>query len=145
MKSNTTKPLLLFTQQLLDAYWPQVEPLLATAPVAEEFPPSAIYNAVLSGQMLMFVFTKETFDGPEVELVLVMASTPSETFPVLTLVTVAGKNLRTAIKAHWENFKGWCAMNGARAIDAYVPERMEHLMEKELGLKKETSHVRLRL
>lgn len=142
--SSSTKPLMLSTQQLLTAYWPQVGPLLASAPLAQEFPPESVYKAALSGQVFVFVFVKEATEGPEVELVLVLAPSPSEEFPVLTLLTVAGKNLKTAINAHWENFKGWCAMNGARAIDAYVPERLVNIAEK-LGLKKESTHVRLRL
>lgn len=139
-----TKPIMLSTQELLTAYWPQVEPLLAVSPVAEEFPPNAIKQAVLAGQMFIFVFTQDNLSIPTVELVMVLAPTPSETLPVMTIVTVAGKNIRKHIGAFWEYFKGWCVMNGARAIDAYVPERMEWFVEK-LGLKKETVHVRLRL
>lgn len=135
-----SKPLQLSTQELLAAYWPQVEPLLAQAPIAEEFPPEAIYDAVLAGQMFIFAFLNDA----AVELVLVLAVTPSETLPVVNIVTVSGKNLRKHIRDYWGFFQGWCAMIGARAIDAYVPDRMEGFVEK-LGLKKETVHVRLRL
>lgn len=138
--NQKAKPLQLSTQELLAAYWPQVEPLLAQAPIAEEFPPEAIYDAVLAGQMVIFTFLN---DGA-VELVLVLAVTPSETLPVVNIVTVSGKNLRKHIRDYWDFFQGWCAMIGARAIDAYVPDRMEGFVEK-LGLKKETVHVRLRL
>lgn len=145
MLAQEAKPLLLSTQEQLLAYWPQVEPLLASAPITEEYPPDVIMRAALAGQMFLFVVVKETVDGPVVELVVVLSPTPSETLPVMTIVTVAGKNLRTWAHKYWDFFKGWCFMNGARAIDAYVPERMEGFMEKELGLKKETVHVRLRL
>ena len=136
-----TRPLILSTQELLNAYWPQVEPLLASAPVAKEVSTDAIFKAALAGQMLIFVFITENSD---VELALVVASVPSDVLPVVNIITVAGKNLRKHTGKFWEFFKGWCYMNGARAIDAYVPERMEGFME-ELGLKKETVHVRLRL
>lgn len=135
-----TKPLLLSTQQQIMTYWPQIEPLLASAPVAEEYTPDNIRQAMLSSQMFMFVILKES----EVEFVMLISATPSEQFPTMNIITVAGKNLRTQIKEYWEYFKGWCVMNGARAIDAYVPERMEKILEP-LGLKRETVHVRLRL
>lgn len=135
-----TKPLLLSTQQQIMTYWPQIEPLLASAPVMEEFTTDSIYQALLSSQMFMFVILKES----DVELLVLFAATPSEIFPIVNIITVAGKNLRTNIEEYWEYFKGWCIMNGARAIDAYVPERMEKLLEP-LGLKRETVHVRLRL
>lgn len=141
MQTKEAKPLLLSTQELLATYWPQVEPLLASAPVAEEFPPETILKAALAGQMFMFVVLL----GDDVELVVVLAPTPSDTLPVMTIVAVAGTTLRKYTRKFWEFFKGWCYMNGARAIDAYVPERMEGFMEKELGLKRETVHVRLRL
>lgn len=142
VKEAETKPLMLSTQELLTAYWPQVEPLLLSAPISSEFSTDSIFKATLAGQMFMFVFVTE---ASNVELVLVLAPVPSDTFPVINIVTVAGKNLRKHTKQYWEFFKGWCYMNGARAIDAYVPERMEEFMENELGLKKETTHVRLRL
>lgn len=135
-----TKPLLLSTQQQLMTYWPQVEPLLASAPVAEEYPPDKILQAAMAGQMFMFV----VLDDQNVELVMLLAPAPSETLPTMNIVTVAGKNLRKHINDYWDYFKGWCIMNGARAIDAYVPDRMENFVEK-LGLKRETVHVRLRL
>lgn len=141
MQNSPAKPVMLSTQELLAAHWPQVEPLLASAPVAEEFPPEAIMRAVLAGQMFMFVVKQDI----DVELVLVLAPTPSETMPVMTIVTVAGKNLRKHARNLWSHFKGWCYINGARAIDAYVPERLEGFMAKELGLTKETVHVRHRL
>lgn len=121
-------------------YWPQIEPLLASAPVTEEYTVDSIYQSLISSQMFMFVILKES----DVEFVMLIAATPSEQFPVVNIITVAGKNLRAQIKEYWEYFKGWCVMNGARAIDAYVPERMEKLLEP-LGLKRETVHVRLRL
>lgn len=145
MENQEVRPLLLSTQQLLGAYWPQVEPLLASGPAAEELPPSAILQAALAGQMFIFVLTKETDLGPSVELVVVLAPSPSETFPVMNILTVAGRHLRKYTRQFWDYFKGWCYMSGARAIDAYVPDRMEKFIEKELGLKKETVHVRLRL
>jgi len=138
--TEQSKPLLLSTQQQIMTYWPQIEPLLASAPVMEEYTVDNIYQALISSQMFMFVILKES----DVEFVMLIAATPSEQFPVVNIITVAGKNLRTQIKEYWEYFKGWCVMNGARAIDAYVPERMEKLLEP-LGLKRETVHVRLRL
>lgn len=135
-----TKPLLLSTQQQIATYWPQIKPLLENAPVTEEYTIDNIYQLLISSQMFMFVVLKDT----DVEFVMLIAATPSEQFPVVNIITVAGKNLRTQIKEYWEYFKGWCVMNGARAIDAYVPERIEKLLEP-LGIKRETIHVRLRL
>ena len=141
---NQTKPVFLLTQVLLATYWPQVEPLLASAPIAEEYPPDALLQMALAGQVTLLAIIKETEDGPTVELVVVIMGIPSETNPVMNIVTVAGRNLRQHIRDYWEYFQGWCVMNGARAIDAYVPDRMERFVEK-LGLKRETVHVRLRL
>jgi hypothetical protein len=144
MAPKEIKPLMLSTQQLVQAYWPQVEPLLATAPIAEEFPPHVVKQALLSGQMFLFVFKEDTAEGPLVELVLLLAPSVSESFPVMNILTIAGKNLKANVSRFWEYFQGWCVINGARAIDAYVPERMVKFLDG-LGLKKETVHVRLRL
>jgi hypothetical protein len=135
-----TRPLLLSTQEQLMTYWPQIEPLLAGAPIAEEYPPDKLLQAACMSQMFLFV----VLDEQTVELVVVIAPAPSESLPTMNIVTVAGKNLRKHINDYWDYFKGWCIMNGARAIDAYVPDRMEGFVEK-LGLKRETVHVRLRL
>lgn len=140
-----TKPVLLSTPQMIEAYWPQVAPLIAAAPVAEEFPPEVIKQLVHMGKMFCFVFTTDDVDGPTVHFTLIGAATPSDTYPVVNVICVAGKNIKGHINQHWDHFKGWCYMNGARAIDAYVPERMVKFTEKELGLKKESVHVRLRL
>ena len=145
MLTKQTKPVLLSTQVLLATYWPQIEPLLASAPVAEEHAPDKILELALAGQLFVFAIVKETLDGDEVELVVVLAPVPSDTLPVMTVVVVAGKNLRRHIRDYWDFFQGWCVMSGARAIDAYVPDRMEGFVEKLLGLKRETVHVRLRL
>lgn len=144
MDNKQTKLLLLSTQQLILAYWPQIEPLLASAPVAEELTTEGIKEAALTGRMFIFVAVTVE-DVPEVELMMLLAPSPSETYPVINILTVAGKKLRKNIRAYWKHFQSWCFVNGARAIDAYVPERMEKFLEKELGLKKETVHVRLRL
>lgn len=144
MQTKQTKPVLLSTQVLLATYWPQIEPLLASAPVAEEFPPESILQMALTGQMFVFAIVKEDVDGDTVELVVVLAPVPSDTNPAINIVTVAGRNLRQHIRDYWEYFQGWCVMSGVRAIDAYVPDRMEGFVEK-LGLKRETVHVRLRL
>ena len=144
MQTKQTKPVFLTTQVLLAAYWPQIEPLLASAPIAEEFQPDALFQMALAGQVTILTIVKENEDGDTVELVVVITGVPSETNPVMNIVTVAGRNLRQHIKDYWEYFQGWCVMNGARAIDAYVPDRMEGFVEK-LGLKRETVHVRLRL
>ena len=136
-----TKPVLLSTQVQLHTYWPQIEPLLANSPIAVEFPPAEILNNALRGQMFLFAFVTEQDD---VEMVMVLTATPSVTLPTVNIVTVAGKNLKQIVADHWENFKGWCAMTGARAIDAYVPDRLEGFVGN-LGLKRETVHVRLGL
>lgn len=145
MYNEQTRPLMLSTQQLVMAYWPQVEPLLASAPIAEELSTDAILQGTLTGQYIIFVVVNEELEVPAVELVLVISRPTSETFPVITILTVAGKNLKKNATEFWEFFKGWCFINGARAIDAYVPERMVDYLEQKLGLKKETVHVRLRL
>lgn len=145
MLTKQTKPVLLSTQVMLATYWPQIEPLLASAPVSEEHSPERILELTLAGQLFVFVVVKETPDGDEVELVVVLSPVPSDTLPVMTIVTVAGKNLRKHIRDYWDFFQGWCVMSGARAIDAYVPDRMEGFVDKLLGLKRETVHVRLRL
>lgn len=144
MNNKQTKLLLLSTQQLILAYWPQVEPLLVSAPIAEELTTEGIKEAALTGRMFIFVAVTDDL-VPEVELTMLLAPSPSEIFPVITILTIAGKNIRKHIRAYWKHFQSWCFVNGARAIDAYVPERMEKFLEKELGLKKETVHVRLRL
>jgi len=143
MDNQGHSPLLLSTVELLETYWPQVEPLLATGPVSEEYPPDVVLQAALTGQMMIFVVKEDSTDV--VDLAVVLAPTPSKTIPSINVLTVAGRNLRKHLRQFWPMFKGWCYMNGARAIDAYVPDRMEEFVKKELGLTRETVHVRLRL
>lgn len=149
MDNKQARPLMLSTQQLVMAYWSQVEPLLASAPIAEELSTTEILQGVITGQYIIFVVAPEVdatpMTGAEVELVLLLSRPTSETFPVITILTVAGKDLKKNATEFWEFFKGWCFIIGARAIDAYVPERMVDYLEQKLGLKKETVHVRLRL
>lgn len=144
MQDNKSRPVLLSTQEQLNAYWPQIEPLLANAPVMEELSTETIYQAALISQMLIFVFIKETEEGDEVQLVLVVSIVPHEKLLTVNIITVAGKDLRQHTSDFWDYFKGWCVMNGARAVDAYVPDRLVGFVEK-LGLKRESVHVRLRL
>ena len=135
------KPKLLATPELVNAYWPQIEPLLASAPIAEDLHPHDIFERAVTGNLLIFVFEVE--EGVA-ELAMVLAPNPSISQPGYTIVTIAGKDLKKYINQFWAEFQGWCTMNGARAIDAYVPERMEGLVEK-LGFKRKSVHVRLSL
>lgn len=137
-----TKPRMLATPELLSAYWPQIEPLLAASPISEEISPNQILAAATAGNMIVFVFEEDTVTGPAVELVMVLTSGGSAAAPSFTVVTVAGKSFKKHIDRFWEHFKGWCALNGARAIDAYVPERMLNITE-QLGFKRKSVHVRL--
>ena len=141
---TTAKPLFLNPDNL-EFFWPQVEPLLAKAPIVIEYPVEFIKKGVLSEELFLLTFITESSDGPVVELAVLIAPTLSPILPGMTIVSVVGRNLRLFAGQFWEYFKGWCYMNGARAIDAYVPERMVEFMVNELGLTKETVHVRLRL
>lgn len=135
------KPLLLATPELVMSYWPQMEPLFAAAPVADDLTMDNVLKALINKDLLAFVFKKDTDVGPEVELAMLLAPAAN----IMTIVTIAGKNLKENCQKYWEPFKGWCYMNGVRAIDAYVPERMEEFMTNELGLKRKSIHVRLSL
>lgn len=141
MNDSEYAPLLLSTPEMVDAFWPQVEPLLAGAPVTTEYPVSVLYDAVKRKDMNVFVVYKMVELIPTVELVVLMAPALYPNLPTMVILTVAGKNLLKFARMFWEPLKGWIKMNGMKAIDAYVPERMEALM-KRLGLSRETIHVR---
>lgn len=140
METNKYEPLLLSTQQLLNEHWPQISALLQDAPIMEEYGVDDIYQAAITGVMFIFVVKQEA----DVRLVLVAAPQLSPKLNTLVIVTVAGSQLAAITSALWEHFKGWAYICGARAVDAYVPDRLVPVLAR-MGFTRKSVHVRYEL
>jgi hypothetical protein len=134
------EPLLLSTQQLLNEHWPQISALLQDAPINEEYGVEDIYQAAINGIMFVFVVKQEN----DVLLVLVTIPQLTPKLNSITIVTVAGSQLVAITAALWEYFKGWAYICGARAVDAYVPDRLVPVLTR-MGFMRKSVHVRYEL
>lgn len=139
MAERKFKPLLLATQQLLSRYWEEVVELLIDAPVLKEYTTDSLLELALAGQMFVFAVFDDT---GKLTFVLIAAPQITPELNILNIVSVAGSKLRAVQAELWEFFRGWCFMNGVRAIDAYVPsERLESILSS-FGFQRESIHVR---
>jgi len=138
---NSYEPKFLVTQELLYSHWPSIAPLLERAPIIGPYSTDDVLKLAVAGAMHIFVFSADTVDGPDVKLVMVLSPSNHPNLPVMNIVTIAGSNLRHFAGRFWETLKGWCYMNGARVIDAYIPDKLLPTALK-LGFVKESTHVR---
>lgn len=140
METPKYEPLLLSTQQLLNEHWPQISALLQDAPIMEEYGVDDIYQAAISGVMFIFVVKQ----GVDVKLVLVTMPQLTPKKNSIVIITVAGSQLAAITAALWEHFKGWAYICGARAVDAYVPDRLVPMLTR-MGFMRKSVHVRYEL
>lgn len=134
-------PAFLSTKELILSHWGIIEPMIAGAPVMTDYTPDAILHSALNGEMFVFVVKRDTEEGPDIELVVILAPMITPKLASAVIVTVAGKNLMKNAAKYWGFLKGWMYMNGMRAVDAYVPGKLETVL-KRLNFKRESVHVR---
>jgi hypothetical protein len=124
--NNEYEPLLLSTQELLNRHWPIVEPMLRKC--EGDYNTEDMFAALLRGEMFIFVIAKETIDGPDVALAVLMQPLVYPRRTAMNIVAVAGKDLRKWMRKYWGFLYAWAFMNGARAIESPVPPAVERLL-----------------
>jgi hypothetical protein len=144
------EPLMLSTPALVEAYWPQVEPLFKEVcenAMHGEFNIQDLKALALHGAVSIFVVTNDkTATNPdrEVKLALAVEILSYPRLPAMNVLALGGKDLRLFHKKFWNQFCGWAYMNGVRAIDGWVNPAMKRILER-LGFKQVYSHMRLEL
>lgn len=139
------EPLILGSRQLIDEYW------IPTAPVLEKCIKSTmegeqtiehLYHQLVGGEAAMIVLKRETEDGPEVKLAVVVRPMIYKTLSALEIIAVGGSELDAAHEKFWETFRGWAYLNGARAIECHVSPAMERIIKK-YGFERTAIHMRM--
>lgn len=124
--NNEYEPLLLSTQELLNRHWPIVEPMLKEC--EGDYTTGDMYAALLRGEMFILVIARETIDGPDVALAVLMQPLVYPRRTAMNIVAVTGRDLRKWMRKYWDFFYAWAFMNGARAIESPVSPAVERLL-----------------
>lgn len=141
------EPLLLGTPQLLESYWPQVEPLLEKCVRRAshgEYAVQDIKALAFSGRAFVFILTNDKHDFTverNVKLALALEVVNYPRLPALNILAVGGSGLRMAYEKYWGLLRGWAYMSGARAIEGWVGPGMQRTTER-MGFKPVYTHMR---
>lgn len=134
--AETFRPVQLVSTEMLEAFWPTIEPLLQASIDRYGAKEMSIYDLaslVRDGKIQLIVVTNDqTGLAPymKVELVLAVEVVLYPQLPALNIVAIGGRNLKRHKKRFWDMFKGWAYMNGARAIEASVGPAMQRVIQK---------------
>lgn len=134
--AETFRPIQVVSTEMLEAFWPHVEPLLQRSIDRYGAKEMSIYDLaglVRDGKVQLVVVTNDpTGLAPytKVELVLAVEVVLYPQLPALNIVAIGGRNLKRYKKRFWDMFKGWAYMNGARAIEASVGPAMQRVIAK---------------
>ena len=137
-------PILLATQVDINRYWPYISELLGRCvdkTMRGEVSVSDIYHRALNGMCFIFVVAKDTTEGPDVRLAIVMEPAIYPELNAMNIVALAGDHLMAFHERYWKALCGWCFMNGARAIEGFVNPAMERIVNK-FGFERTSVHVR---
>lgn len=139
------QPQLLGTKELIDAYWPQVQPLIEQYLYRtdnDEFDANDVYQKLVASHAFCFVFVN-IYDN-SVRLVLVLEPAIYPKLSAMNVVVLVGEDLLFLSDRFWKPLKMWCYMNGIRAIEALASPAIERLTRR-LGFKKQAVFIRAEL
>lgn len=144
MSELSYDPQILFTKDMVDAYWPYIFPMLdrcvqRTAHGTMET--NDIYHAAIAGKVFLFVVKADTPDGPAVKLVLALEPSEYPRLLAYNIFAVGGNELLLCHDKYWKHLCGWAYMVGARAIEANVSPAMERIVSR-FGFKR--THIQVR-
>lgn len=143
------EPVLLATQEMFQIYWPQcVEHLdrVVSEAMHGEMDTDDILQLALAGRMQVFAFKKDEGELPDVALVLVMELISYPKFAAMNIVAMGGHDLSLFGSKFWDHIKGWCYMNGIRAIESLVSPAMARVATRaEFGFEPVYTQLRLDL
>ncbi len=141
------EPLLLGTPQLLESYWPQVEPLFEKCVRRAshgEYAVQDIKALAFAGRAFVFILTNDKHDftvDRRVTLALALEVVNYPRLPALNILAVGGSGLKMAYTKYWGMLRGWAYMSGARAIEGWVGPGMKRTTES-MGFKSVYTHMR---
>jgi hypothetical protein len=92
--------------------------------------------------MFLFAVARETVDGPDVDLAILLEPAIYPTKNAMNIVIVAGKNLGHYYNKYWKFLCGWAYLNGAKEFEAYVSPAMERIL-KRYDFERTCVHVRM--
>lgn len=126
-------PLIISSVELLDAYWLQIEELLA--PVVDdamhgEMDLDDIYQGVKTGQMYCIVFKDDSSELPDVALAMVLDLVVHPKKTILNVTAIGGRQLDVFQSRFWKDIRGWAYMNGVREMQAMVSPAMARIIGK---------------
>lgn len=133
---NDYEPLLLSTQELINAHWETAAPLLQKCLDKggdEEATLEDLYEKLIMGQAFMFVCRADTVDGPDVKLAIILNIVRYPRLDVLNVMALGGSALQHFRDRFWKAVCGWAYMNGARALEGHVPSRGMQKILKNFG------------
>jgi len=129
-------PVLLVTPQLVEMWWPIVEPLIdrcVRKSMKGEMTTADVKELALRGEATTMLFTNDrTCSHPHLEVPIVLVFTPV-LYPQLSAVNIlamGGHRLHEMKDLFWTAVRGWAYMNGAQCIEAMVSPAMQRMIEK---------------
>lgn len=141
------EPILLGSHDLLNAYWPHVQPLLekcVSRATHGEYTIKDLRDLAYAGRIYIFALVNDKHD-PTVErkcqLAVALETINYPRLPALNILAVGGSGLSMAHKKYWKMLCGWAYMSGVRAIDGWVGPGMKRTSEA-LGFKAVYTHMR---
>ena len=144
------QPVQLSTRQLVDTFWPLAGPLLdrcVCKATRGEYLVEDLYRMAIEGRAVVFVVTNDPTGMSEdthVTLALVVEPVLYPRLNTINIIALGGSSFNEVQRRHFESFKGWAYMNGARAIEASVSPAMMRVL-KRWGFEPAYVHARLML
>lgn len=142
------RPIQLQAPEVIEAYWPFVEPLLdeCTNKLADgEYTTEDLKHLTVSGQFQTMVVVNDWAAPPStenVELVIVYEASMYPRKQGLNIVALGGRDLKGISEKFWGQFTNWAFMNGAQFIEGWVAPAMQRVLERRMGFKKVSTLVR---
>lgn len=150
LQAANWQPLQVTTPQQLAVFWPLAGPHLdrcVKGALHGEYTIQDLYDMVAGAKAVLFVVTNDPTGAREdadVSLAWVVEPVIYPRLNTINILALGGRDFSETQRAHWEDFKGWAYMNGARAIEASVSPAMARML-KRWGYKPVYQTVRVSL
>jgi len=148
--ADNWQPLQITTPQQLETYWPLAAPHLdrcVSKAQRGEYGLDDLYRMVTEGKAILFVITNDVqgvHPDTDVSLAFIVEPVLYPRLNTINIVALGGRDFSRVQREHWEAFKGWAYMNGARGIEASVGPSMMRIL-KRWGFEPAYTHARLSL
>jgi hypothetical protein len=149
-EDDTYQPVQISTPQQLSMFWPLAAPHLdrcVKGALHGEYTTQDLYDMVSGAKAVLFVVTNDPTGAREdtdVSLAWVVEPVLYPKLNAINILALGGRDFSEVQRQHWDDFKGWAYMNGARAIEASVSPAMARIL-KRWGYKPVYQAVRVSL